>query len=489
MEIKTPDQLNIWTFVLFLGIIFLTSCTTAQANAPFSESIYDLDPIYRNIYYSMGGERILGKVISAPFKIGDRKAQFVEKALLVFDPKSNEANTIQLLAIGNQLGISENQLSRPKYLPEGWLYINGHIIPKEFAEVFLELGGIERVGNPLTEVHFNPIYRRYEQYFEKLGLYRLKSDPKEAVYCMGYGEWLCGEQCILGNDQNDQIDILPTQERLIQDFIVEVGAEFSGYVLEEKLENGNYQALLKNMMIAIEPGDPDQVKILPLSELVGYQADTPDEPINLPDMVFIPVDTQGRGFHIHKIIYEYIQAHGGLEISGEPISRMTTSGTIKRQCFTNMCFLIDPNAEYEQVYPETLGYTFQRVFYRNEASLDDKKGFEKSAKDSLLELPDGELRVWEKYPSLPQDQVQVINIEKSIKNGNTSQDLSGRLVLQPPGQGEILLKFNISSEDHVEITLPVIVVPNGTLITYEVCVFPDGKPYCLESEFVIWTSP
>jgi hypothetical protein len=154
-----------------------------------------------------------------------------------------------------------------------------------------------------------------------------------------------------------------------------------------------------------------------------------------------------------------------------------------------MCFLIDPNSDYEQVYPETLGYTYQRVFHRYGTSLNDKNGEVKPTRDTILELPDGELRVWEKYPSLPQDQVQVIYIERIIKNGQTSQEMSGRLVLQPPGQGEIVKKFDISSEGHIEITLPAVVVPNGTLITYEICVFPDGQPYCHESEFVIWTSP
>lgn len=481
--------MNKWIFVLILGVVWLTSCSTPKAIASFTRPIYELDPVYRNLYHDMGGERMLGGVISVPFMIGEKKAQFVEKALLIFDPKGDAANTIQLESIGNQLGITEKPLHRPKNLPEGWLYINGHVVPKEFADVFIKLGGIERVGNPITEVHFNQYYRRYEQYFENLGLYRLKSDPIEVVYSLGYGEWLCGELCVQGNDGNDKIDINLAEEKLFLDFILKVGSEFSGYIIEENLVDGSYEALLKNMFIKVEPGNPGQVKILPLSEMVGVQPDPPYQPMELPDMVFVPVDDQGRGFHVHKIVYEYIQSHGGLEISGKPIDKMETSGTIYRQCFTNMCILVDPNSDYEQVFPEALGYRYQRVFHRQEISIKETIDSVKSAENSYLILPDGELRVWEKFPSLPQDQVQVIHIEKRIKAGQTSRKMEGRLILQPPGQVEIVKNFKIPSEGNIELALPAIVVENATLIPYMVCVFSDGQPDCLESEFVIWNSP
>ncbi len=481
--------MNKWIFALILGVVWLTSCSTPKANASFTRPIYELDPIYRNLYSSMGGERMLGGVISVPFMIGEKKAQFVEKALLIFDPKGDAANTIQLESIGNQLGITEKPVDPPKNLTEGWLYINGHVIPKEFADVFLKIGGIEMVGNPITEVHFNQDFRRYEQYFEKVGLYRLKSDPIEAVYTLGYGEWLCGELCIQGNDQNDEVDIILTQEKLFQDFILKVGSEFSGYVIEENLVDGYYESLLKNMLIKVEPGNPDQVKILPLSEIVGVQPDTPYKQMDLPNMVFVPVDDQRRGFHVPKIIYEYIQSHGGLEVSGKPINKMGPYGTIYRQCFTNMCILIDPNSVYEQVFPEALGFTHQRVFHRQEISVKETIDSVKSADNSYLILPDGEIRVREKFPSLPLDQVQVIHIEKRVKDGQTFQEMDGRLILQPPGQVEIIKKFTLPSEGHIELTLPAIVVENATLIPYKVCVFSKGKELCLESEFVIWNSP
>jgi hypothetical protein len=201
------------------------------------------------------------------------------------------------------------------------------------------------------------------------------------------------------------------------------------------------------------------------------------------------VDEQGRGFHVHTLIYEYIQSHGGLEISGKPIDMMETSGTILRQCFTNMCIVIDPNTDYEQVFPDALGYRYQRVFHRQGVSFNKSNDTEISTENSFLILPDGEIRVWEKYPSLSQDQVQVIYIEKRIKEGQTSQEMGGSLILQPPGQVEIVKKFTLPSEGLIELSLPAIVVENGTLIPYKVCVFSSGQTDCLESEFVIWNSP
>jgi len=99
------------------------------------------------------------------------------------------------------------------------------------------------------------------------------------------------------------------------------------------------------------------------------------------------------------------------------------------------------------------------------------------------------------FASLPR-----IEIERLVKNLRSFEvpentlifregNRDNRFYILVEGQVEIIKKFTLPSEGHIELTLPAIVVENATLIPYKVCVFSEGKDICLESEFVIWNSP
>jgi hypothetical protein len=473
-----------------IAIFWLTGCLSVQANAPTVGTELILDPVYRDFYLSMGGEPVLGPVISASFPLGNYQAQFVEKALLLFDFEANESKTIQLKPIGNLLFIAEKPLNEPQSLPDGWLYINGHIIPKEFADVYLRLGGMEKVGMPLTEVRFNPAFRRYEQYYEKIGLYRLKSDPLEAVNLLGYGEWLCGDNCSNGNDQNDAVDILVPGHKSVADLILSVDVGFTGYVIEENRTENSNEIILTNMLLSVDQQEPGQVNILPLTELVGVQPDPPTTPHDIPGMVFIPVNAEGQGYHIPQKIYDYIMQHGGFEISGLPVSHYAEYVSFMRQCFTNMCILVDPQPKYQEIYPDALGYMYRKIYHRKGDLPDENQTGDSSIEEKILIFPGGRLAVWEEFPVLPQDQVQIINVELAFDDAGSNQELEGRMSLQVPGKGEVMVRsFQINPQKITKIDLPVFVFPNGTLIPYEVCVFSAGKEYCQSFEFVIWNAP
>ena len=71
------------------------------------------------------------------------------------------------------------------------MFLNGHVIPGEFFAKYNELGGEDVVGKPLTGMIYSPVYRRYEQYFENLGFYRLANAPTGDVQLLAYGSWAC----------------------------------------------------------------------------------------------------------------------------------------------------------------------------------------------------------------------------------------------------------------------------------------------------------
>ena len=483
--------MNKWGMIICLIPILMTACLSAQALPANPEPSLSLNPVYRDFFISLGDERILGNVISDPFEFGSMNAQFLEKGLLIFDPKANDGEPVKLWPIGNSMQIQEKPVDPPATLPPGSLYLNGHIIPKEFASFYEQLGGCAKIGLPITEVHFNPVYQRYEQYFEKIGFYRLKSDPLEAINLLGLGIWMCGEQCRPINEKYSKVDVKLISNEEFKKFILDHGIDFTGYPLDEfpADESSGYtsQAILRNIVLEIDAGEPMKVRVLPLAELFGIPPDPLTKPDMSSDMVFVPIENDQLGFNIPKEIYDYINLHGGFDISGMPVSRFKDYGILKRQCFTNMCILYDPSAENQQIYPEALGYPYRRIYHRDNRKINIQPDEKYNDTMDTFMINGSSIRIWEEYPSLPQDRIQVIHLEAIDEQNIPIKGIQAEITLQIPDQGEIVLSLlETGYEGKTQVSLPVLNVPKGTIIPYQVCITSQNKRECFDTEFVIW---
>ena len=102
-----------WGMIICLISILMTACVSAQAVPAIPEPSLSLNPVFRDFIISLGDERILGNVISDPFEFGNMKAQFLEKGLLIFDPKANDDEPVKLWPIGNSMQIQEKPVDPP----------------------------------------------------------------------------------------------------------------------------------------------------------------------------------------------------------------------------------------------------------------------------------------------------------------------------------------------------------------------------------------
>jgi hypothetical protein len=157
------------------------------------EKTYPVSPVFKEFYNSLGGEKLLGPAISPLIESGRIQSQFVEAALMTYDPFGKEGGEFRFAPLGVMLGISEPPIENQDTTDS--VYINGHVVFPEFLQFFQQLGGEGVVGRPLTEAHHNPEKNRIEQYFENLGFYRFTFDPPGTVRLLAYGAYVCDFAC------------------------------------------------------------------------------------------------------------------------------------------------------------------------------------------------------------------------------------------------------------------------------------------------------
>ena len=113
-------------------------------------------------------------------------------------------------------------------------------------------------------------------------------------------------------------------------------------------------------------------------------------------------------------------------------------------------------------------------------------------KTLTLTAPDLSIAVWEDQPFLEPSQHQTVHI-KIVQSGDQAPvpNLDSSLtVVLPDG---MRLRFALAPTDvagESSYMLPILTVPNGTLISYDVCLeVQSPHPICQSDAFTIWYNP
>jgi hypothetical protein len=272
---------------------------------------YPVDPIFQEFYEYLGGESTLGPAIAPLQESGNLKTQYVEAALMVYDPMAVEGERYQLAPLGLNFGVAEPPVPDPKQ-PQ-LRYINGHIIDPVFLPYYEKMGGARFVGRPITEARHNPEKGRIEQYFENVGFYRLEQDFTNQVFLLAYGVFACGQSC---RYQPIAVSI-PSQKPILPEpfasAVARLGLSFVGRTLSEPYINseGMVEIIFENIVLVSpsqESGPKDQKASIPRvwlpivfkekSEISGegFQATFS---LWVPQVVMLyPKQIQDEGFHI-----------------------------------------------------------------------------------------------------------------------------------------------------------------------------------------------
>lgn len=487
--------LSIWLSVL--GVLF-TACGAARQSAePSLSQPFPIAPEIEAYYRKVGAEEVLGAIISPRLEEGKYVYQYTVNALLFCEQGLSDDRRVRFAPIGLDLNLFPYQsLSKV----EGTEYtIKGIPIYREFVPLYEKLGGGERIGAPLSGLHYNPRQKRYEQFFEGVGMYRLESDPPSKVKLLAYGAWRCGNACFYPVPRQAEVNLpLPIDARLAP-LIERLGVDFTGFALSPAIKDtdGKEVVIFENVAFELQPNSEGGASLLPIPQKLGIfpqglVTNQEDE-----TKIFLSLDGD-KGHHILRSFMSYIDMHGGLEWIGLPISEPIEweKGNL-RQCFEKVCLIEDRQIEgVYRIRPSPLGFEYASLFFASQYGTDGQPIIQSGAQPPTDALPTAiedanpeiTLEILEAKPFVDDQTQQEIGV--IVRFGNQpAVNLQPTLILALPN-GEVY-KFDMpltNGQGKSSFVVPPIQAPNGTLIDYRVCITTrEELEVCARDDYLIWS--
>jgi hypothetical protein len=512
---------------LSIFVFVLTACSKGDRNIPATTvGAYPVDATFQEFYKHLGGQDVLGAAISPVFVKNDKTYQFTDAALMVYDPNAPADQRFRLASLGLEMGVEEPAIQPP--IQPDLQFVDGHIVYPDFLPMYNLLESGQFTGRPLGEVHYNAEKKRFEQFFEKVGIYRSEDDPN--VHLLAYGAWKCDLNCRSLAPVNSIIDVprpalnaepevitkfgiffpfitrLPTNQNLgngapcCNVFFPYISNAISGLsVFREatsRLANGLTGPALTDPFIAgdgslvqiflytaaiASPDKPDQLVLAPVAKKLGIIPDQLEGRSGDPLMVFYPIKGD-QGYNIPAYFLHFLELYGGLEVSGPPITKLTAvSDAVYRQCFANLC--LEENRNTPQglsIHPTALGTVYQNLFYPEVAT----KAVETSAG------PQVSLQVWKSLPMVPSGKSEEIGVY-ILEDNAPLENVEPYLILTTPdGKQKTYSLPPTGADGQSRLTLPPITGSNGTLVPFQVCIARlTGEKFCVKDSFIIWNNP
>ena len=470
--------------IISLALLLLVACDDAGPGLAADTGAFDVDPRFKEFYNYMGGQEILGEVISSARQEGAYLVQYTNAAQMVYDPEAPASRRFYLMPLGLELAVAEPPVSPPAQ--PGLYYVDGHIIFPDFLSLYNRLGGARFTGRPLTEMHYNPEKKRYEQYFENVGFYRLENEPQENVHLLAYGAWSCNLDCRRSAPANSIIMVHPEIAPIFADTINRLGSDFTGFALTEAYPNteGNLEQVFENIVLAADK-DTNQVSLRHLPDDLGMLHGPLVEAID--QKIFFFYSVQGElGYNVPQLFLDYLARHGGLEVSGPPVTELTqVQSSVYQQCFSNLCLNYD-NSQVEsiQLRPAPLGFSYKNKFYHPKAETDLKPSGGGAVQREVS------LQVSEMSATVASSQAEEVGVTL-YENGAPLPGVQPFLDVTLPDGSQQRFDFPPTAIDgQTLVRVPAIAAMNGTLIPYKVCVpSSSADVFCVRDSYLIWNNP
>jgi len=462
--------------ILLAGLI--SACSGLERS---SAGYYLVDPRFRDLYEHLQGEEILGPPISSKKYLSgtNLEKQYFEGVVMVFDP--DHSPRYHLDPVGIDAGFSD----LPNNYPEipGVRYLNGFILPADFAQFYDQMGGERWVGLPLTRARINPDKNRIEQYFENMGFFRFEDDPPGVVHLMPYGLWKCAGECSqYPGVQNAAISssALEEVESPFGEAIARLGTQFTGKKLSNAYlaEDGNIEQIFQNVVLYQDHATPLGVSLRPVSSLLGQKGEGYQTKSDQAEGYFRELD-EGAGYYIPTYFMEFIDRYFGFEISGEPLSTLEEIREgVWQQCYENYCLLYDAKAASgQQVRIVPQGQRYKDSFYKNVQAPSQEPAVSRQI----------QLDIWEQMPQITSQEKQQIGacIHEA---GQPLVNAQAVAMVYTQENGTSTYSFDLTDSGGCSfLTLDPIQAPNGTTVDYQVCFQGLGaEDYCKKDSFLIW---
>jgi hypothetical protein len=254
-------------------------------------------------------------------------------------------------------------------------------------------------------------------------------------------------------------------------------------------DDGNLEQVFSTVVVYAPSDNPTAIRLRPLSKMLGMTetAPGPKQFDMRQNVIFYPVDGE-LGYHVPVFFDEFIAAHGGQEISGNPISdtfKVTNSSgkDVARQCFENYCLEYDPTAPKGQnTRLSELGRQYAQINNLSGVASPADQNLSLMVSTDKSEVASSESQIFYllayKRRSLEPASDAVARVELTLPDGTVNSYRS-----DPTG-----------ANGWVSMTIPPLTdTTNGTVVAYKICLEnSDGSATdpttCVSDTFVIWNN-
>lgn len=472
------------TALMVLMMIVLSACVSQPVTVTVQQpGTFSVDPLLREFYASLGGEDLLGPAITALFSLDNLQCQYTQNVLMCFDPLAQGIQRFSLYPLGRTFDLGE---------PASPVSMTGeeddYPIYEEFTTLYQRLYGAQYVGRSLTPPRFNPNKNRIEQYFENVGFYRNLDDPQGEVYLLSYGVYACSADCRFSPPSSAIVirNVVEMEQPFLPRLVRLGGVKVFGLPLTHPYlaADGFREQVYENVVLYAPPDNPNAVRLRPVARLSGMPVGQPmpRRYSEADGVVFYPLEGE-NGFHVPLVFDRFIASHGGIEISGIPLSEPYEIGEhLYRQCFENYCLDYDNRPGVtERVGMAALGREYLRI---SGLQAPQAASFEMTAETVQMvvsaanpRLTAEETQQFEVLLLRAHDQQPLSSVEATLTL--TLPDGRQALYYLPPTdtQGRSLLR--------IAPLQPAL--PNGSVVAYRVCLnIPAEQPICKADSYLIW---
>lgn len=480
LNMATHSRYRLSLSMVLLGILMLTAaCSATDGSTSTAPGTFTVDKTFTSFYNLLGGTDILGPAISPLFQYDQLQCQYVETALMCFNDSAPVIDQFTLYALGGLMNVYDAPLSAAP--PASERVVNGYIIYNDFVPLYDRLYGARYVGKPLTQARPNYALQRTEQFFENVGFYHLFSDPPGKVHLLAYGTYACNTGCTYQGSPENRVtlDSSSLQQPFLNALTVMGGVPDFGRPLAEArtASDGYLEQVYQNVALYAPADQPDAARLRPLPVILGMPATQPGPQMynEANGVIFIAV--QGNlGYHVPIVFKDFIDRHGGLAVSGNPISdAMDAGGGIFRQCYQNYCL------DYQSgtVKMEALGE--QYLTYTPGKQVSPQFAF--SAATVGIQLS-------EEMPRIRADAAQQVDMTViSTQDQQPIPNVEAVLVVTYPDGTQYSAHFPpTQANGFSSVIVPARPgTPNGSIIPYQVCLnVPSDTPICASDSYLIW---
>jgi hypothetical protein len=514
--VKFKKLAQLFCLIILTSIVF-TGCNIPTQPASSSAGIpsYPVAPVLREFYANLGSERYLGPPISGAFDHNGTTCQYTANALMCMNPtETDPTKRFYLEALGNNLNVAEAPDNTAD--PGSPFTVNNYHVYEVFKVVYDQMNGSINLGQPISNLKYNEEKNRMEQYFENVGFY-IQNTPDARVELLPYGYFSC-TTCQGPRQQRPTLALPQTaidQAVVFSNGINRLGGKsIFGNPISETLTrpDGTIEQVYETVAVYATPDQPEIIRFRPLPIILGMPMHPPvsQSSENKADCYFYPIQGKVEGYYVPVVFHQFIQLHGGKQVSGDPISTTfkvdgKENEIFGRQCFTNYC--LDYMSVDQAVRIAPLGSLYlgqsqvpaqtavqppvQQPTVQPTRQPDAQSAVPPAAQAAApITSPAMQLLVSEMLPKPASNEYQTLSI--SVFQPGNSQPIAGVQVIAtitpPVGNQQTYTSAPTNANGNTIVSFPPLAgAKHGDVITYQVCITQNlAEPVCQFESYLIW---